>query len=90
MTIYRSRGEIVNQTETINLKASFFNMAGDLADTDSFPTIKIIEPSGNLVLGPTSAGVARMSVGVYQFDFAVGINASLGVWVVYKWVFRDL
>ena len=81
MTVFRSRGEIVNQTETIQLRASFYNLAGDLADLDSFPTIKIIEPSGNLVLGPTSAGVARMSVGTYQFDYALGINASLGVWV---------
>jgi len=53
MTVFRSRGEIINQTETVQLRASFYNMAGDLADLDSFPTIKIIEPSGNLVLGPT-------------------------------------
>lgn len=81
MTVFRSRGEIVNQTETVQLRASFYNSAGDLADTDSFPTIKIIEPSGNLVLGPTSAGVYRVSQGVFGFDYALGINASLGVWV---------
>lgn len=81
MTVFRSRGEIVGQTETIQLRASFYNLAGELADLDSFPTIKIIEPSGNLVLGPTSAGVARLGVGQYNFDYPVGINASLGVWV---------
>lgn len=81
MTVFRSRGEIINQTETVQLRASFYNMAGDLADTDSFPTIKIIEPSGNLVLGPTTAGVYRLSQGVFGFDYALGINASLGVWV---------
>ena len=81
MTVFRSRGEIVNQTETVQLRASFYNLAGDLADLDSFPTIKIIEPSGNLVLGPTSAGIARLGVGQYNFDYALGINASLGVWV---------
>jgi len=81
MTIFRSRGEIIGQTETVQLRASFYNLNGDLADLDSFPTIKIIEPSGNLVLGPSSAGVARLSVGIYGFDYALGINASLGVWV---------
>lgn len=81
MTVFRSRGEIINQTETIQLRASFYNLAGDLADLDSFPAIKIIEPSGNLVLGPTSAGIYRVSQGVYGFDYALGINASLGVWV---------
>lgn len=81
MTVFRSRGEIINQTETVQLRASFYNLAGDLADLDSFPTIKIIEPSGNLVLGPSSAGIARLGVGQYNFDYALGINASLGVWV---------
>ena len=81
MTVFRSRGQIINQTETVQLRASYYNLAGDLADLDSFPTIKIIEPSGNLALGPTSAGTYHLSTGIYGFDYALGINASLGVWV---------
>ena len=81
MVTFRSRGEIVNQTETVQLRASFYNLNGELADLDLFPTITIIEPNGNIVLGPTSAGIAKISTGVYNFDFSVGINGSLGVWV---------
>lgn len=81
MVTYRSRGEIINQTETVQLRAAFYSSStGELTDLDLFPTIKIIQPSGNLALGPTSAGVYHLSTGLYGFDYALGVNSSLGVW----------
>lgn len=76
----KARSQIINQTDMVQLKVTFYNTAGEPADPDLFPTIRIIQPSGNVVLGPTSAGVYRNAVGEYGFDYTLGVNASLGVW----------
>ncbi|HVI40450.1 MAG TPA: hypothetical protein VM577_07305 [Anaerovoracaceae bacterium] len=80
MTVFRSRGEIVAQTETVQLRTVFRDFNGIPTDLPAFPKVTIIQPSGNVVLGPTSAGVYRLMTGVYGFDYAIGINASIGVW----------
>lgn len=82
MTI-RARSETVQHTDTVRLRAQFRGPDGQLADLDSFPTITIIQPSGNAAIGPTSSGVAHISTGLYEYDFVVGINDSIGVWTDY-------
>jgi hypothetical protein len=79
MTI-RYRSEAVPQTDTVRLRTTFKGPDGELTDLDVFPTITIVQPSGNVALGPTSSGVAREGVGTFVYDFTVGINDSLGVW----------
>lgn len=79
MTI-RYRSEAIPQTDTVRLRALFRGSDGQPADLDSFPQISIIQPSGNVAVGPTSSGVARLSTGTYEYDYAVGINDSIGVW----------
>lgn len=79
--VLRSRDETVMHGDTVQLKIEFRDTFGDLVDLDSFPTIQIKQPSGNVVLGPTSTGVFRISTGIYAFDYAVGINNTAGVWV---------
>lgn len=79
MVILRSRSEVVGHTETVQLHVQF-KTQGVLVDLDSFPTVSIIQPSGNVIFSPTSAGVYHLSTGVYGFDYTVGLVAPIGVW----------
>lgn len=81
MTTFKSRGQIIFPTEGIHLSITFRDFTGVPADLAAFPTISIIQPNGNVAITPTSAGVYRTAVGVYGFDYLLGINPSLGVWV---------
>lgn len=77
---FRNRSEPVHQTDTVRLRAQFRGPDGQPINLDSFPQIAIVQPSGNVMLGPTSLGVAQINTGLYEYDFAVGINDSGGVW----------
>lgn len=74
------RAEIIQPGDSVQLLSSWYNSAGMLSDTDSFPIITVIQPSGNVVLGPTSAGVFKLSTGVYGFILPVGLQPDIGVW----------
>lgn len=80
MVTLKLRGQTIFQTEGVSLRASFRDLTGNLADLDTFPTVSVVEPSGNVLLGPTAAGVYRVETGVYGFDFVTGVNSSIGVW----------
>ena len=80
MATLRTRGENVSFGETVQLRALFKDTSGNPVDLDSFPTITIVQPSGNVAVGPTSLGVFRLSAGLYGYDHPVPLNASLGVW----------
>lgn len=82
MTV-RYRSETVNQTDSVRLRAQFRDLLGQPTDLDAFPQISIIQPSGNVLLGPTSAGVAHIGPpgsGLYEYELKIGINDSIGVW----------
>jgi hypothetical protein len=76
----KSRGEIVMTTDVVQLRIQFLGPDGYATDLDAFPTVRIIQPSGNVVVGPTSLGVYRLDVGYYGFDFTIPIAGPLGVW----------
>lgn len=76
----KSRGEIVGPTGQINLTVQFKDMFGNPIDTDSFPTISIIQPTGVIFLAPTSVGVTKISTGKYSYIFTAPINPTMGVW----------
>lgn len=78
MTI-KARGEFVDVTEQINLTVQFKDGSGNLINTDSFPQISIIQPSGLVLIAPTSAGVAQIDTGKYSYIFTVPINGPYGV-----------
>ena len=80
MVTLRTRSENVGFGETIQLRAQFKDSLGNPADLDAFPTITLVQPSGNVALGPTSTGVFRLSTGLYGYDYPVMLNASIGVW----------
>lgn len=88
----KSRGETLDVTDQVNLTVQFKDSNGDPIDTDSYPKISITQPSGALLLAPTSVGVSRISTGLYSYIFTVPYNGPYGVfndtWVGYVNGFR--
>lgn len=88
----KARGELLDVTNQVNLTIQFKDNFGNPIDADSFPQISIVQPSGSVLLSPTSAGVARIGVGKYSFIFTIPINGPYGVfndvWVGYINGFR--
>ena len=91
MTI-RARGELIDVTDQVNLTVQFKDMYGNPVNTDSFPTISIVQPSGLVLLSPSSAGVQQIGTGNYLYTFTVPINGPYGIfndiWVGYVNGFR--
>jgi hypothetical protein len=91
MTI-KARGELIDVTDQVNLTVQFKDQFGNPINTDSFPTISIVQPSGLVLLAPTSSGVTQMATGEYSYIFTVPINGPYGVfndiWVGYINGFR--
>jgi hypothetical protein len=75
-----TRGEICSPTNQLNLTVTFKDVTGAPINTDSYPTISIVQPSGLVMLAPTSVGVAQLSTGMYAYIFTAPINGPLGVW----------
>jgi len=75
----KARGEVLNATDQVNLIIQFKDSNGLPIDTDSFPKISIVQPSGLVALAPTSAGVTKIGVGRYSYIFTIPINGPYGV-----------
>lgn len=81
MVTIRQRGEIVFPSESVELKVQIYGTDGNPVDPTSFPSISIIQPSGNVVLAPTSAGVYRLGVGEFGYTLTTTPAISQGVWI---------
>jgi len=75
------RTEILGTGDEVQLKAQFFDDFASPLDLDAFPQIQITSPSTGIYLPYTSAGVYRIGVGLYAYNFAVPISGPVGVWV---------
>lgn len=88
----KARGELIDVTDQVNLIVRFNDITGAPINTDSFPQISIVQPSGLVLLAPTSVGVSQLDTGVYSYIFTVPINGPYGVfndvWVGYINGFR--
>lgn len=88
----KARGEVLDVTDQVNLTIQFKDQNGNPVNTDSFPKISIIQPSGQVLLAPTSVGVTQIGTGRYSYVFTVPINGPYGVyvddWVGYVGGFR--
>jgi hypothetical protein len=78
MTI-KHRGELLDVTDQVELTVQFNDTFGNPVNTDSFPTISIVQPSGLVLLAPTSTGVEQEETGKYSYIFTVPINGPYGV-----------
>lgn len=75
----KNRGELLTPTDVANLTVQFYDMNGNPANTSSYPQVSIIQPSGGVLLQPTSAGVSQLNVGLYMYQFTVPFNGPFGV-----------
>lgn len=78
--VIRERGELINVTDTVELKVLFSDQNGNPTNLDTFPQVTIRQPNGAVSLGPTSAGVMNPSIGVYSFLYQIGFAGPYGVW----------
>jgi len=88
----KGRGELLDVTDQVNLTVQFKDAMGNPINTDSIPTISIVQPSGLVAISPTSAGVQQLGTGNYVFTYTIPINGPYGVfndiWVGYINGFR--
>lgn len=77
--VIKARGELIDVTDQVNLTVQFKDSFGDPIDTDSYPQISIVQPSGLILLAPTSVGVSKIDTGKYSYTFTVPINGPYGV-----------
>lgn len=75
----KGRGELLDVTDQVNLTVQFKDSFGNPIDTDSFPTISIVQPSGLVSIAPTSVGVTKIGTGKYSFIFTIPYNGPYGV-----------
>lgn len=76
----KARGELLSVTDRVVLTATFYNNLGVPTDTDTFPTISLVQPTGSVLFSPSSSGVQRMSTGVYAYGYTIDLSGPLGVW----------
>ena len=76
----KTRGTQVMTGEIIQLKAQFSNSNGIPVDLASFPRVQIIQPNTAIYRDYASAGVYKLSTGLYALNFEVPINARIGVY----------
>lgn len=81
MTTLKPRSQIIHPTEGVSLRAQFYDLSGNPVDLAAVPQVTIVQPSGNVVIGPTSIGVYRVDTGLYGFDYVTALQANQGVWV---------
>lgn len=76
----RSRSEMIDAFDIVNLTIQFRDNTGTPVDTDSFPQISIIQPSGLISLNYTSVGVQKLGLGHYLFQYTIPAQPAFGVW----------
>lgn len=77
--VIKARGELIDVTDQVNLTVQFKDQFGNPINTDSVPSISIVQPSGLTLLAPTSVGVTQIGTGKYSYIFTVPINGPYGV-----------
>src|SRR5579885_3265447 len=75
----KARGELLDVTDQVNLTVQFRDTSGNPINTDSFPTISIVQPSGLVLLAATSTGVTQVGTGKYSYIFTIPMNGPYGV-----------
>jgi hypothetical protein len=66
--------------EKIILEAQFRDSAGNVKDTDVFPSIQITDASLEVAQSLTTSGILRTALGRYRFDFIVPDGYTEGMW----------
>jgi hypothetical protein len=76
-----ARGQLIEPTANVGLTILFKDGNGNPINTDTFPTITLVQPSGLVGIGPTSSGVFQPGgTGQYEYIYQVPIDGPMGVW----------
>jgi len=66
--------------EEVELSIQYYGPDGLEMSADSTPEIKITDPDGNIIVGPTSTGVSLEDTGLYVYTYDVGASVEKGLW----------
>ena len=75
----KSRSELIEPTDAVNLTVEFQDASRNPINTDAYPKISIVSPSGLVIMPPSSKGVSQVDVGKYSFQFTIPIDGPYGV-----------
>jgi hypothetical protein len=78
--VLKARGELLSLTDKVVLTATFYDSLGSPVDTDTFPKVSLIQPSGTILSSLSSIGVQRITTGKYSYSYEIPYNGPLGVW----------
>lgn len=76
----KSRGQTIDVNDIVNLTVQFKDSLGQPVNTDTLPSVSIIQPTGHILLTPTTTGVTLIAPGKYQYAFQVPINGPYGTY----------
>lgn len=74
------RTEIIGTGDEVQLKAQFLDDFANPMDLDAFPQVQLANQQG-VYMAYTSAGVYKISTGLYAYNFTTPINGPVGVWI---------
>jgi hypothetical protein len=74
------RGELIEPANFVNLTIQFKDSFGCPVNTDVFPSVSIVSPTGLVVLAPTCQGVGQIDIGKYNYIFQAPIAGPFGVY----------
>lgn len=66
--------------EDVVLSIQYYGTDGLASDADETPEITIKNFDGDIVIGPTSVGVAKEDTGLYTYTYSVDSSADKGNW----------
>lgn len=66
--------------EVLKLEVQFYDSAGNFKDTDSTPTVEILDASNAVVRAASTTDVIRIGLGLYQLELTVPSGFDEGVW----------
>lgn len=72
--------ESVPVGEKILLEVQFRDSASQPKDTDSFPTIEVLDSDSSEVVAATTSGIRRTGIGRYRYDLTVPTGFASGLW----------
>jgi hypothetical protein len=66
--------------QDVVLSIQYYGIDGLLTNTDAMPEVTIKDLQGTTIIGPTSLGVSRIDIGLYQYTYSVPKLGDKGNW----------
>jgi len=65
---------------TIELKIQYFDGAGNAANTDAIPEVRITDSNGDVIVPSSNVEVQKLDVGLYAYYYDVQTGDAEGLW----------